>query len=65
MGLPVNVFAMTNRGDGHDSTGIVNLVKNSGSADSNTPTNLSALQFLAAAGRGFVPSANNRCSISS
>lgn len=48
MRLPVNVFAMTNRGNGHDGAGVVNFVKDSVVADSNTPPNLSALQFLAA-----------------
>ena len=48
MRLPVNVFAMTNRGDSHDSAGVVNFVKDSVVSDSNTPRSFSALQFLAA-----------------
>ena len=48
MRLLVNIFAMTNRGNGHDRAGVVNFVKDSVVADSNTPRSLCTLQFLAA-----------------
>jgi hypothetical protein len=47
MRLSVYVFSMTNSGDSHDSTRVVNFIEDSVVAGSNTPRSLSAFQFLA------------------
>jgi hypothetical protein len=48
MRLSVYVFSMTNFGDNHNSAVIVNFIQDSVVTGSNSPSSISALQFLAA-----------------
>ena len=59
MRLPVNVFAVTNRENGHESARVIDLVNDSVGFCSNAPRAVSVLQFFTS-GRSSILSEQNQ-----